>query len=302
MGKDFKSRRTTYNRNLKKKFHKPIPRSVVPSFFTLMNLLSGFMAIIKMIEGDLVMGAWLIVLAGLFDLLDGFMARLANATSNFGVELDSLSDIVSFGVAPGILVYMFGLKDLGTPGIIIAALPALCGAVRLARFNVEAVTANYSYFRGLPIPAQAAMNVAFFLTFHNQLDLFLGFANGLRSVLIPLIVLLSALMVSTVPFDKVPRFTGKGNKKSKPLIMLYFTYMLSIIIFQEYGLMFVFSAFIIIALVKACLKFWNDIQEEEEEEDELEELESNDFDLSESEVIDHDEDDILPNELSNYKK
>jgi len=84
--------------------------------------------------------------------------------------------------------------------------------------------------------------------------------------------------------------------------MLYFTYMLSIIIFQEYGLMFVFSAFIIIALVKACLKFWNDIQEEEEEEDELEELESNDFDLSESEVIDHDEDDILPNELSNYKK
>ena len=301
MGKDFKSRRTTYNRNLKKKFHKPIPRSVVPSFFTLMNLLSGFMAIIKMIEGDLVMGAWLIVLAGLFDLLDGFMARLANATSNFGVELDSLSDIVSFGVAPGILVYMFGLKDLGTPGIIIAALPALCGAVRLARFNVEAVTANYSYFRGLPIPAQAAMNVAFFLTFHNQLDLFLGFANGLRSVLIPLIVLLSALMVSTVPFDKVPRFTGKGNKKSKPLIMLYFTYMLSIIIFQEYGLMFVFSAFIIIALVKACLKFWNDIQEEEEE-DELEELESNDFDLSESEVIDHDEDDILPNELSNYKK
>lgn len=265
MPNSFKNKTNTYNKNLKKKFKKPIPRSVVPSFFTLMNLLSGFMAIVKMIEGDLVIGAWLIVLAGLFDLLDGFMARLANASTNFGVELDSLSDVVSFGVAPGILIYFYGLKDLGTPGMLVAALPALTGAVRLARFNVEAVTENYTYFRGLPIPAQAVMNVAFFLTFHHRTELFDGFENGLRSFLIPMVILLSALMVSTVPFDKVPRFTGKGGKKNKGQIMLFFGYMITIIIFQEYGLMAVFSVFILIALSKAAVKFWNDMQEEDED-------------------------------------
>ena len=220
------------------------------------------MAIIMIIEGKIETGAWLIVLAGLFDLLDGFMARLANATSSFGVELDSLSDIVSFGVAPGILVYMFALKDLGTPGILVSALPALCGAVRLARFNVEAVTANYSYFRGLPIPAQATMSVAFFLTFHNQLELFDVFGNGLKSVVIPMVIILSLLMVSTVPFDKVPRFSKGGDKKQKMMILLYVIYLLVIIVFQEYGLMAVFTFFILRALVNAAISFWNEIQEE----------------------------------------
>lgn len=264
-------KRSNYNHNLRKKFKKPIPRSVVPSFFTLMNLLCGFMAIIMIIEGKLETGAWLIVLAGLFDLLDGFMARLANATSNFGVELDSLSDVVSFGVAPGILIYMFGLRDLGTAGILVSALPALCGAVRLARFNVEAVTSNYSYFRGLPIPAQATMIVAFYLTFKDQLDLFSYFGNGLKSVLIPLVIMLSLLMVSTVPFDKVPRFKSKGDKKSKWMILLYVVYLVVIIVFQEYGLMAVFSFFILRALVNASIRFWNEIQEDPEEEMEVDE-------------------------------
>lgn len=261
------NRRSTYNRNLKKKFKKPIPRTVVPSFFTLMNLLSGFMAIVMIMENKLEFGAWLIVLAGLFDLMDGFMARLANATSNFGIELDSLSDIVSFGVAPGILIYKYALFQIAVPGIIVASLPALFGAVRLARFNVEAVTANYSYFRGLPIPAQATMNVAFFLTFQNQFEIFDVFQNGVKSVLIPLVILLSLLMVSTVPFDKVPRFTGPVDKKQKGLILLYIGYLVTILVFQEYGLMAVFSFFIVRAIVKASIKFWKEINEDDIEED-----------------------------------
>lgn len=267
------TKRSNYNKNLRKKFKKPIPRSVVPSFFTLMNLLCGFVAIIMIFEGKLVTGAWLIVLAGLFDLLDGFMARLANATSSFGVELDSLSDIVSFGVAPGILIYTFGLKELGIAGILVSALPALCGAVRLARFNVEAVTSNYSYFRGLPIPAQATMIVAFFLTFHAKTELFSIFENGLNSVLIPLVILLSLLMVSTVPFDKVPRFKSGSDKKQKLMIMLYILYLVVIVIFQEYGLMAVFSFFIARALFNASINFWNDLQEDPDENEDCEELE-----------------------------
>src|SRR5690625_8016997 len=81
-------------------------------------------------EGKLVTGAWLIVLAGMFDVLDGFMARLANATSDFGMELDSICDVGSFGVAPGFLMYHFALHELQIVGILLAALAPLCGAVR----------------------------------------------------------------------------------------------------------------------------------------------------------------------------
>lgn len=231
-----------------------------------MNLLSGFIAIVMFMENKLEFGAWLIVLAGFFDLMDGYMARLAHATSDFGIQLDSLSDVVSFGVAPGILLYKYALFGLAMPGILVAALPALCGAVRLARFNVEAVTANYSYFRGLPIPAQATMNVAFFLTFHDQLELFTLFQNGIKSVIIPMVILLSLLMVSTVPFDKVPRFSGVKDKKQKGLILLHIGYLLTIIFFQEYGLMAVFTFFIARGLIKAAINFWNEIQEEDDED------------------------------------
>ena len=102
-----------------------------------MNLLCGFLAITQVHAVQYEYACYLIVLAGLFDLLDGIMARFTQAQSLFGVELDSLSDIVSFGVAPSFLVYTLFLEDAGTFGVIIAALPILCAAVRLARFNVN---------------------------------------------------------------------------------------------------------------------------------------------------------------------
>src|SRR5699024_3464584 len=132
--KRFKKRRK------KRRIDKP-PRNhrvAVPSFFTLMNLFSGFLAIISISEGRLYYAAWLIVAAGLFDSLDGLMARLSNSTSQFGIELDSIADVVSFGVAPGFLLYYLGLSELHFLGLLLSALPPLCGAVRLARFNVEA--------------------------------------------------------------------------------------------------------------------------------------------------------------------
>src|SRR6056297_3477225 len=168
-------------RQKERKHRKQSPRIVVPSFFTLMNLFSGFLSIIMVAEGKLEIGAWLIVVAGLFDALDGFMARLANATSEFGIELDSISDIVSFGVAPGFLIYTFALSELALLGMILSALPPLCGAVRLARFNVEAKMGETVFFKGLPTPAQAVMLIAFFLTFRNRLEWFAGFEQGINA-------------------------------------------------------------------------------------------------------------------------
>ncbi|AXJ01053.1 CDP-diacylglycerol--serine O-phosphatidyltransferase [Cyclonatronum proteinivorum] len=249
---------------------KPIPRSVVPSFFTLMNLFSGFLAILMVFEGKLATAAWLIVLAAFFDVLDGFMARLTNGDSVFGIELDSLSDIVSFGAAPGILVYAW-LFSAPTPGPanialpLVAALPALCGAIRLARFNIDAKAEPSSFFKGLPIPAQAMMLVAFFLTFQNNLEFFEIFKHGANSVIIPTIIILSLLMVSTVPFDKVPRFNKEYMRQNRPLVFLFIVYALTIIILQEYGLMIVFTIFILRGLIMFGIQFWDDVMGDESE-------------------------------------
>lgn len=237
---------------------KQIPRTVIPSFFTLMNLFCGFLAIISIAEGRLFFGAWLIVFAGLFDALDGFMARLSNATSQFGIELDSISDVVSFGVAPGFLLYSFGLSEMPFVGIILSALPPLCGAVRLARYNVDMQETHSNFFKGLPIPGQAIMIAAFYLTFHNKLELFEGFEYGLNTVLVPLIIFLSFLMVSTIPFDKIPGFDKKSIKKYKGKIFLFIFYGILILLFQEVGLMIVFSAFILKGIFVGSYLFWQE--------------------------------------------
>ncbi len=245
-------------RKLRKRKRKPIPRIVVPSFFTLMNLFCGFLSIVLVAEGNLVLGAWLIALAGLFDALDGVMARLANATSEFGIQLDSICDVVSFGVAPGFLIYNYGLQELGIPGIILSALPPLCGAIRLARYNVTANHVVFEDFRGLPIPVHAIMLSAFILTFVDRPELFGGLEHGVVGVLIPVVILLSFLMLSTIPFDKVPRFDRKSFKTKKGKFIQFMIYLLIIIIFQEYGLMFVFTVYILKGLLIGAWLFWTD--------------------------------------------
>ncbi|MEQ8525500.1 CDP-diacylglycerol--serine O-phosphatidyltransferase [Gracilimonas sp.] len=247
-------------RKRRKEQKPPVNKKIaVPSFFTLMNLFSGFLAIISISDGDFIRGAWLIALAGLFDVFDGLMARLANATSDFGIELDSISDMVSFGVAPGFLIYTWSLHELGFVGIIVSALPPLCGAVRLARFNVNArLHPRPDFFVGLPIPAQAIILGAFFLTFRDSLELFSFLENGLNSVLIPFIVVISFLMVSTLPFDKIPRFDRKTIKEQKGKFVLFLIYLILILAFKEYGLMAVFTLFILKGVIIGAIQFFTD--------------------------------------------
>lgn len=237
---------------------RPIPRIVVPSFFTLMNLFCGFLSVILVAEGNFVLGAWLIVLSGLFDSLDGVMARLANAQSEFGMELDSISDVVSFGVAPGFLIYHYGLSEFGIPGIILSSLPPICAAIRLARFNVDVKLAEIEDFRGLPVPAQAIILAAFVLTFVNRPEIFEVFEHGVSGVLIPIVVIISFLMVSTIPFDKVPRFDKHSFKTKKAKFLQFLIYLIIIILFQEYGLMFVLTIYILKGLLMGAWMFWND--------------------------------------------
>lgn len=248
--------KTRFRKKLKKRKLKPIPKMVVPSFFTLMNLFCGFLSMLMVYEGNLSMGAWLIVLAGMFDVMDGFMARLTNSTSEFGMELDSLSDIVSFGVAPGFLVYAFAFHELAIVGILLSALAPICGSIRLARFNIESKLGELEYFRGLPSPAFAIMLAAFYLTSVNRMDWFVGLNQGVISVLIPVVILLAFLMVSTIPFDKIPKFDRQSIKLYKNRLILLFVYFLTIVLLQDIGLMIVFSFFILKGLALGLFIFW----------------------------------------------
>jgi CDP-diacylglycerol--serine O-phosphatidyltransferase len=214
-----------------------VPPVAVPSFFTLMNLLSGFFSLIQTSAGNLEAAAWLIVLAAFFDLLDGFMARLARVSTDFGVELDSLSDVVSFGVAPSFLLYEFGLDQLGPLwGALLASLPALFGAVRLARFNTLATPdEKQAYFTGLPIPAQAGTVVVFILTFFDA-TWFDVLERRQLSVLITIVIVLSALMVSPIRFPALPQ-PNRENLRAYPRRFLGFGLALLLALFlQEIGL------------------------------------------------------------------
>lgn len=136
---------------------------LLPSILTLGNLSCGFYALVAVYNDEYVAAAVAILLALVFDYLDGGVARMTGATSDLGIELDSLADLVSFGVAPGLLAYVFALKPFGWVGGLAAFAFTACGAFRLARFNVQTRTLDKRFFVGLPIPAAATVVAAFVL-------------------------------------------------------------------------------------------------------------------------------------------
>lgn len=186
-----------------------ITRAVVPSLFTVLNIFCGFRSILYTAQGDYSLACWFIILAGVFDVLDGVMARITKSSSDFGVEFDSLSDVVSFGVAPSFLVYGLQLHLQEGFGMLVSAMPMVFGALRLARFNAQLVAYDKDYFKGLPIPAAALTICAFVLTFYRD-GVNLNVMEA--SVLTPMIIILSLLMVSTIRYDTIPKISRRGIK------------------------------------------------------------------------------------------
>ncbi len=168
-----------------------------------MNLFSGFVAIkVALVDNNFVSAGWYIVLGGIFDMLDGMMARLTHSSSEFGVELDSIADVVTFGVAPSAILYKLFFFQFPCTGLLLAALPAICGAIRLARFNVQLVGFDKDYFRGLPIPSSAILIISY-VTFHHLL---LPPASQLHDPWMWIVTIgASLLMVSTIRYDVVPK-------------------------------------------------------------------------------------------------
>jgi CDP-diacylglycerol--serine O-phosphatidyltransferase len=180
-------------------YDSPLRRGVyiLPNLVTTGGLFSGFYSMISTFAGHYELAAVMILIAHVFDGLDGRIARLTRTSSRFGVEYDSLSDLVAFGVAPGILAYKWALEPWGTWGWLAASLYVTCGALRLARFNVQVESVEKRAFVGLPIPAAADMVVATVLLYY-----FLGGEGATHKhiILLLLIYSLAGLMVSEVPY------------------------------------------------------------------------------------------------------
>lgn len=183
----------------KKKFDKASARRgiyVLPNIFTSLNLFCGFYAVIAAIDEKYVAAALAIIIGNVFDILDGKIARATRTSSKFGMEYDSLADLITFGMAPGVLMFLWALRPLGRIGWLGAFLLVACGALRLARFNTQAGTSTGNHFTGLPIPAAAAMNASTVLFFNKF---------GLTGTIHPIFILimlygLSFLMVSTIRY------------------------------------------------------------------------------------------------------
>lgn len=141
---------------------------LLPSLLTTGNLVCGFLALLLTANGRFAEAALAIFVAMVMDLLDGRVARLMKVTSQFGVEFDSLADVVSFCVAPAFLLYAFALKDLGRPAWFGAFLFVICGALRLARFNVQTSTVDRRFFVGLSTPAAAGIVASAVLALGNE--------------------------------------------------------------------------------------------------------------------------------------
>lgn len=189
-----------------------ITRAVVPSLFTVLNMFCGFFSIIHTSRNQFEIAAWLIILGAVFDILDGVMARITKSSSKFGVEFDSLSDLITFGTAPSFLAYQIYLESLGSLGILLSSLPLIVGGIRLARFNVQLVGFDKDFFKGLPIPAQAMILTTFVLTFFSESG---GLIGWKADIFPPMIVVLSLLMISTFKYDTLPKLS-KRNIREHP--------------------------------------------------------------------------------------
>lgn len=130
----------------------------------------GFFSILASLKGDYVHAAWAILVADIFDGLDGWVARLTGSTTKFGIELDSLSDLVAFGVAPAVMLYKWALMPFGRVGWAAAFLFVACGALRLARYNVQMGSAESKAFTGMPIPGAASIIAALVIFYHEMWD------------------------------------------------------------------------------------------------------------------------------------
>lgn len=198
---------------------------ILPNLLTTASMFLGFLGITWAIEGHFDWCAVAILGSCLFDGLDGKVARLTGTSSEFGVQLDSLADLVAFGVTPAVMVYLWNLHEFGRLGLMACFLLIACGALRLARFNIQTKTTSKKFFTGLPIPA-AACTLATFVLFVPYLPES-WIANAVPLFCLVLMYTVSFMMVSTVRFFSFKEF---GGLKAHPFSMMVTVLLLFVLV------------------------------------------------------------------------
>lgn len=215
----------------------------LPNTFTALNIACGYIAIMFSIQGDFYKSAMLIILGAVFDSVDGRVARMTGTQSSFGEQFDSLSDLISFGIAPSIIFYNKFLSDSGRVGMIVAFIFLLCGALRLARFNANIDKIQSDYFQGLPIPGAAAAIIGFILISSE----FPQYLNK-KFVAIPYLLFYSILMISNIPFPSFKKSEWIRRHKIK-ILSLMVILASSLFIYEELMIFVVVTSYVFTSLI-----------------------------------------------------
>jgi CDP-diacylglycerol---serine O-phosphatidyltransferase len=215
----------------------------LPNIFTAMNIACGFIAIMYSMNDEFYRACMFIFLGAIFDSVDGRVARLTGTSSAFGEQFDSMSDLVSFGVAPAIIFYNRFLQDSGRLGMLVAFLFLLCAALRLARFNANISKVKSNYFQGLPSPGGAMAVLGYIL-------ISLEFPTLLMSkyIAMPYITFYALLMISNIPF---PSFKGspwvKNNRRK--VLFLIFVMLGSLFVYEEVMIAVIITIYVIASML-----------------------------------------------------
>ncbi len=226
-------------------------KAIIPNTFTALNLLSGFFSIIFATKSDFTTASLFIFVAVFFDGFDGFVARMFKTSSKFGVELDSIADIVSFGVAPAILVYFSFLNQYGIWGIVVSSIYLLFGAFRLARFNSQLESiADKPDFTGLPIPV-AALTIASYLIYTKPIP-HLNPPEDMIALILMLVV--SVLMVSNIKYFAMAKVKYINNKAKIIFSIVSILFIISFFLSQAKTVFYFFLLIVISGFINKKLE------------------------------------------------
>jgi CDP-diacylglycerol--serine O-phosphatidyltransferase len=217
--------------------------SLLPSLFTLANMFCGYACVVYAMRGSYETAAPFIGLAIVLDMLDGRIARLTGTASEFGLQFDSLADVISFGMAPAILSFAWGLSSLGRLGWAAAFLFVTAAALRLARFNIQSPTADKRYFVGMPSPAAAAVPAATVFAYPYGLTDPRAAIPALAMVVVP-----AVLMVSTIRFRSFKTFDLQTRRPYRVLFLVAVIIIL-IVTHPEIALLVMAYAYLLSAFV-----------------------------------------------------
>ena len=233
---------------------------VIPSLFTCGNMSFGILSIFSSIDGNFIMAAWFLIGALACDIVDGRIARLTKTTSEFGMQLDSLSDLVSFGTAPAVLMYMLVLNNMGKIGVSIAVLFVLCSALRLARYNTLSKSGEIQkHFVGLPTPASAGVIISFVLSYellgpaeyslnYKTIPVLMEIMPAFFRVMPIVIVILSFLMVSNIPYLSFKKIK-LTRVRTIELLVIVIVLIILIVVYPQNIIFIIFSVYAVSGLL-----------------------------------------------------